>query len=166
LEIRKLALASIFSSLYAVLVLALAGISFQLVQLRVADALVPLSIVFGWPVVFGVTVGCVIGNVVSPMPSIVTDITFGSIANFIASFLAWKIGCRKSGKITTNEFLGCSTATIVITFIVGTYLAIITEMELWIWWLGIAIGSIFSINILGYMLIQIMKKVGLISNAV
>jgi len=165
LEIRKLALASIFSSLYAVLVLALAGISFQLVQVRVADALIPLSIVFGWPVVFGVTIGCVIGNVVSPMPSIITDITFGSIANFIASFLAWKIGCWKSGKTALNEFLGCSTATIVITFIVGTYLAIITEMEPWVWWLGIGIGSIVSINILGYMLIRIMKKVGLKSNA-
>jgi len=166
LEIKKVALASIFASMYAVLVLALAVISFQLVQVRVADALIPLSIIFGWPVVIGVTIGCVVSNVASPMPSVVADITFGSIANFVASLLAWKIGCWKRGKNVVNEFLGCLAATIVITFIVGTYLATITEMELWIWWLGIGVGSVISINIFGYMLIQAVKKVGIRSNAV
>jgi len=158
LKVKDLALASVFAALYAALVLALAGISFQLVQVRVADALIPLSMVFGWPVAVGVTVGCVIGNVVSPMPSVVTDITFGSIANLIASILAWKIGGGKRGESTVNQLLGCSVATIVITFIVGTYLAMITGMELWMWWLGIGIGSVISINVLGYMIIQIVKR--------
>lgn len=166
MEIKKVALASIFASLYAVLVLALAVISFQLVQVRVADALIPLSIIFGWPAVIGVTIGCVVSNVASPMPSVVADVTFGSIANFVASLLAWKIGCWKRGKSAINEFLGCSAATIVITFVVGTYLAAITEMELWIWWLGIGVGSVISINVLGYTLIQAVKRVGIGSNAV
>jgi len=49
-------------------------------------------------------------------------------------------------------------ATLVITFIVGTYLAILTEMELWIWWLGIFIGSLISINLVGFLTLQFMKK--------
>jgi len=155
---RNLALTAVFAALYAVLVLALAGISFQLIQLRIADALIPLSIVFGWPVIVGVTVGGAIANVASPMPSVLTDITFGAIANFIASLLAWRIGRLKLKGNPTSELIGCLTATAVITFIVGTYLAVLTQMELWVWWLGIGIGSIISINILGYALIQMLKR--------
>jgi uncharacterized membrane protein len=158
LKVKDLALASIFAALYAVLVIFLAVISFQLVQVRLADALIPLSIVFGWPAIVGVTIGCVVSNVVSPMPSVVIDVTLGSIANLTASFLAWKVGRLKRRESLLNEFLGCSAATIVITFIVGTYLAIITEMELWVWWLGVGFGSVVSINVLGYTLIQVMKR--------
>jgi len=162
LHSRDLALTAVIAALYAVLVLALAGISFQLVQVRVADALIPLSMLLGWPVVLGVTFGGAIANVASPMPSVLTDITFGSLANFIASLLAWRIGGWKTTKTmidSANEFFGCLAATVVVTLIVGTYLAILTEMEMWVWWLGIGVGSLVSINILGYTLIQVMKKV-------
>ena len=158
METKSIALASLFAALYAVLVIVLAPISFQLVQVRVADALIPLSIVFGWPCVVGVTIGCAVSNVISPMPSIIADITFGSIANFIASFLAWKVSGLKRRKSPVNEFFGCSAATAVITFIVGTYLAVMTEMELWVWWLGMGIGSVISINAIGYTLVQGIKK--------
>jgi len=158
LKTKSIALASLFAALYAVIVLVLAPISFQLVQVRVADALIPLSIIFGWPAVVGVTIGCVVSNVISPMPSIIADIIFGSIANFIASFLAWKVGGLKLRKGAVNEFLGCLVATTVITFVVGTYLAIMTEMELWVWWLGVGIGSVISINVMGYTLVEVIKK--------
>jgi len=146
--------------MYAVLVLALAGISFQLVQVRVADALIPLSIVFGWPAIIGVTIGGAVANVASPMPSVLTDITLGSIANFVASLLAWRIGRSRLINEVVNEFLACVVATAMITFIVGTYLAILTEMELWVWWFGIGVGSMISINILGYTMVQVVKMVG------
>ena len=159
LDSRDLALTAVFAALYAALVLALAGISFQLVQVRVADALIPLSMLLGWPVIIGVTVGVVVANVVSPMPSVIVDVSLGSAANLIASLLAWKIGKLKLSGEAASEFLGCVASTFVITFIVGTYLAMLTEMELWVWWLGIGVGSIISISILGFALIQVIKKV-------
>ncbi|MEM3627019.1 MAG: QueT transporter family protein [Candidatus Bathyarchaeia archaeon] len=155
---RGLALTAVFAALYAVLVLALAGISFQLVQVRVADALIPLSMIFGWPVIIGVAVGAVVANVATPMPSVLVDVTFGSLANLIASLLAWKVGNSKWLNKVAGEFLGCVCSTLAVTFIVGTYLAVLTKMELWIWWLGIGIGSVISINIIGYMLMRIIKK--------
>ncbi len=159
LRSRDLALTAVFAAIYAVFVIAFAGVSFQLVQVRVADALIPLSILFGWPVALGVTIGCAIANFTSPMPSALIDITFGSIANLIASLLAWRIGGWKVIPKNASEFLGCLSATLVVTFIVGTYLAVLTEMELWVWWLSIGIGSLVSINIFGYALVQIMKRI-------
>ncbi|HML02042.1 MAG TPA: QueT transporter family protein [Candidatus Bathyarchaeia archaeon] len=227
---KNLALIAIFAALYATLVIALAGISFQLVQVRIADALIPLSIVFGWPVVAGVTIGCVISNVVSPLPSVITDVTLGAFANFCASLAAWRIGLLKpqrtpdlslaftlgtllagltifawitrsgmlftgpwfsdvgwtrlnsvfssvlligflvaavwaasrlEGKDKLNRFLGCLAATLVVTFVVGTYLAVITAMELWIWWIGIGIGSLISICGIGYPLVEVLKRIQL-----
>jgi uncharacterized membrane protein len=230
LNVKDLALTTVFAALYAVLVIALAGISFQLVQVRVADALIPLSIVFGWPVVIGVTLGCVISNVVSPLPSVLVDITFGAIANFFASLIAWRIGVwrrlstfdvsvpftlitllvgltifcwtvqnttfftgpwfsnnelglfnsvlsslffvgfsitviltgtfLRSRKIVSH-FLGCLVAALVVTFVVGTYLAVITQMELWIWWFGIGVGSLISICGIGSALLEILRRIKL-----
>jgi uncharacterized membrane protein len=157
IDSKAIALTAVFAALYAVLVLALAGISFEIVQVRVADALIPLSMVFGLPAVFGVTIGGAVANIASPMPSVMTDVALGSLANFIAGIVAWKIGASKVKK-NLNEFFGCLTATVIITFIVGTYLAWLTEMELWIWWLGIGIGSIISITILGYILVRILQR--------
>jgi uncharacterized membrane protein len=230
LNVKDLALTTVFAALYAVLVIALAGISFQLVQVRVADALIPLSIVFGWPAVIGVTVGCVISNVVSPLPSVLVDITFGAVANFFASLLAWRIGRWKrrstfnvsipftliillvgltifswavqntsfftgpwffnselvlfNGVLSSlifvgflimlilvssflrardglSPFLGCLSAALIVTFVVGTYLAVITEMEPWIWWFGIGVGSLISICGIGYSLLEILKRIKL-----
>jgi uncharacterized membrane protein len=173
---KNLALTAIFAALYAALVIALAGISFQLVQVRVADALIPLSMVFGWPAVAGVTIGCVISNVVSPLPSVITDITLGALANFCASLAAWRIGLWKqqtasdmvvladSQLMTRNRlshFLGCLAASLIVTFVVGTYLAVITAMELWIWWLGIGTGSLISMCGIGYPLVEVLKRIHL-----
>lgn len=157
---RAVALTVVFAALYAVLVLVFSSLSFGLAQVRIADALIPLSVIFGWPAVTGVTLGCLIGNVVSPMPSIITDMSLGALANFVASVLAWKIAAQKRDSMI-SDFLGCIMATIAITFIVGTYLAILTEMELLIWWLGIFTGSLISINLIGYLILQFMKKAGL-----
>lgn len=161
LNAKDLALTAIFAALYAGLVVALAGISFQLVQVRVADALIPLSIVFGWPAVIGVTVGCVISNIVSPLPSIIVDITLGAIANFFASLLAWRVGLHPKMNSWLSYFLGCLAAAVIVTFVVGTYLAVITEMELWIWWLSIGIGSLISICGIGYLLVGALKRIQL-----
>ena len=121
--------------------------------MRIADALIPLSMVFGWPAIIGVSIGCIIGNVVSPLPSVLTDMTFGALANFLASFFAWRI-IKIRGLNWKNVFLGFAVATITVTFIVGTYLAVLTGVELWIWWLGIGAGSVISIVVLGYILVQ------------
>ncbi len=230
MNVKNLALTTVFAALYAVLVVALAGISFQLVQVRVADALIPLSIVFGWPAVVGVTIGCVISNIVSPLPSVMIDITLGAFANFCASLVAWRIGVWKrrstfgigvsvtlaiilasltifswdiqnvaffvcpwfsnsrlmlfNGVLNSlffvgflvivvwaasyfmtkgrlNNFLGCLAAALVVTFVVGTYLAAITEMEPWIWWLGIGVGSLISMCGIGYPLVEILKRIQL-----
>ncbi|MGD8506455.1 MAG: QueT transporter family protein, partial [Candidatus Bathyarchaeota archaeon] len=93
METRDLSLALIFAALYSVAVVGLAPISFGPVQLRIADCLIPLAALFGWPVIAGVTVGCLLGNAyfwLGPQ-----DVILGPIANLIAATLIFLLRKRQ-----------------------------------------------------------------------
>src|SRR5205807_4536209 len=116
---RNLALAAVFGALYAALVVAFAPISNLPIQVRVADALMPLAILFGWPVIVGLGIGALAGNFLAdsitgfPSASIGLDMVGGSLVNLLAGFLACKSG-RQGGKIG-NRNASWSVAKIVQT---------------------------------------------------
>ena len=159
LRSRHIALTALIAGAYAALVIGLIQFSFALVQVRVADALIPLSVLFGWPAILGVTLGCVVANAFTPMPLAIVEVTLGPLANFLASYLAFKIS-KLNLNAKYSDFVSCFASTLVITFIVGTYLALITEMPVWIWWISLFIGSFISINIIGLALLKLLRKYG------
>jgi len=59
-------LTALLAALYALGVTLLAPISFEIFQIRVADMLLPLAIVFGMPAVVGLSVGTIVANLSSP----------------------------------------------------------------------------------------------------
>ena len=141
-----MALIAIFAALYAIGVITLAPISYGIIQVRIADALIPLSAIFGFPAILGVTIGCLVANIYSPFGAI--DIIGGTTANFVASWLAYKL--RK------NTLVATTVATLAITVIVGSYLTILLGIP--IIFISILIGSFISINVIGGTLIVILKK--------
>lgn len=156
---RFFAEASLFAALYAVCVLLLAPISFGVFQVRVADALIPLSILLGWPVVAGVTLGNVVANALGS-PFGIVDVLGGTAANFVASYLAMKIAHLR---FRGSWLLGCTSANAAVSIIVGGYLTWLAQIPLDspIWELpivGVLIGSTVSINIVGYLLLKALKR--------
>jgi len=140
--------AAAFAALYAVGVIFLAPISFQIVQVRLADALLPLSMLFGWPAIIGLTLGGFVANFYGGLGPI--DIVGGAAANFIATLLAWRIAGKKNG---IRQVLGVIVQIISITFIVGTYLSYLFGMPLEAGWLGVFLGSGVAIGILGSLIL-------------
>ena len=67
MDSKQIALTSIFAALYAIGVVFLAPFSYGLIQVRIADALLPLSIVFGMPVVIGLSLGTFIANILNQL---------------------------------------------------------------------------------------------------
>jgi uncharacterized membrane protein len=118
LDVKTVSLAAVFASLYAVLVIFLANVSSGPIQLRVADCLLPLAALFGWPVIWGATLGCLVGNAVGGIIAFGSlnpfDVVFGPIANFIATLVIFALKKRK--------LLGCILASLIIGVIVGGYL--------------------------------------------
>jgi len=158
LSTKKLAIMAIFAALYAVGVIFLAPISFGLTQVRIADAMLPLSIIFGFPSALGLTIGCLVSNVYGGLGAI--DIFGGAVANLIACVLAWYIG-RNGGRI--RRFAGTVVQTTVIALIVGYYLAPILSVPVEISILGVLIGEVISINIIGFPLLEAIKRTKIFS---
>jgi len=69
---RGLLLELSFAAICAVAVVALGSISYAVIRIRIADALIPLSIVFGLPVVLDVTLGNIAEKRLSELGSIIT----------------------------------------------------------------------------------------------
>ena len=164
LSSRDVALAAMFAALYAGLVAALPSISFHVFQVRVADALLPLAIPFGWPAIVGFTVGCFVGNFAGlwagiPLSGVLVDAPGGAAANFIACYLAYRLG---HGSQDRKRLMAATLViTAVLTAIVGTYLPLLLGWPIWMGWLGIFLGSFVAVNLMGYLLLLAVMKVGL-----
>jgi uncharacterized membrane protein len=152
---KDLALTAVFAALYAAGVIFLAPISFGIYQVRVADALLPLSVIFGMPVAFGTGLGCLVANVYGGLGII--DIVGGAVANFVACTLAWFVG----GMSVARRFMACFVEAATITMIVGGYLALIFNVPAELGLFGIFVGSIIAINILGFAILEAMHRSGI-----
>ena len=154
-----MSLTAIFTSLYAIILIALAPISFGPVQLRVADCLIPLAALFGSPVITGVTVGCFLGNAYYWLGP--HDIILGPIANLIAATLIFLLRRR--------QFFACVAGALPIGIIVGSYLWLffpppdIFGLSMPIWTAMIAsitISSLVAMAAIGYALLKALSRPG------
>ncbi len=163
---RNLALAAVFGALYAALVIGFAPISNLPIQVRIADALMPLAILFGWPAILGLGIGTVVGNFAAdsitgfPSASIGLDIVGGSLVNLLAGFLAWKIGSRnwRIRNWNVSWFTATLVETALISVVVGGYLSIVFSISLALSILGILVGEVIAINIGGFVLLNIIGR--------
>jgi uncharacterized membrane protein len=152
---RDLALAAMLAALYAVGVVFFAPISFQVIQVRVADALLPLSVLFGPAAVAGLGLGVFIGNLYASSFGWV-DVIGGTVANVVATAIAWFVGRRS---FRGAWVLATSIETVVITMIVGTYLAPLTHTPLVLSLLYVLVGEIAAVGIGGYILLRAVGRV-------
>ena len=142
-------LTAVLAALYAVGVIVLAPISFQVFQVRVADALLPLAILFGWPGILGLSLGAFVANMFGGLG--VVDIVGGSVANLVAGYVAWKVAAD-GGRRRVLVAIGLQILTV--TAIVGTYLSYILALPLGITWFGVLLGSIVAVGFLGSLLLR------------
>ena len=139
------------------MVIVLAPISYGPVQLRVADCLISLVALFGWPVVVGVTVGCFLGNAYIWLGAY--DVFLGPIANFIAAVVILLL--------RRHRLLACVVGALPIGAIVGGYLWLffpppdIFGLNLPAWTamiVSITISSWIAMVVIGYSLLTILSR--------
>ena len=87
LSVRRLVRCAVIAAVYVVVCLVLAPFSYGAVQVRVAEALCLLP-VFGAEYIIGVTLGCLLANLLG---STVIDVVFGTLATLMACLVTYKL---------------------------------------------------------------------------
>lgn len=164
----KIALMAIIAALYSTLVWFFAYISFAPGQARIADCLIPQTFIFGYPCVIGLTIGGFLGNFISMYGPI--DLIVGPLANFLAALFGYLIEKRNHStgfrRVLKTQF-AITIQTLINTFVVGTILGLYQTNGIFdlsvlsIWWLGLLIGSLISMNLLGFLIYEALRKTNL-----
>jgi uncharacterized membrane protein len=168
IDSKDVTLTAVFAALYVVInVLQMSSIGnptiYGPIQLRVADCLIALTALFGWPIVGGVTLGCLLTNAyyfLGPQ-----DVILGPIANLMAASVILLL--------RRHRFFACVAGALPIGLVVGAYLSIffpfLTPPEalsalpaIAAMIVSLTISSLVAIAGIGYLLLWVLSRHGII----
>ena len=160
---RNLTLAALIAAVYTAVSLALLPLSFGVVQVRVAEALTLLP-VFSPAAVWGVTVGCLLTNLIGVFTGAVLppDILVGTAATLLAALctrrlrhLQWRglpVLAVLPPVLLNALFVGAELTWMFYTFTPGAFLFNA---------LSVGVGELLSCGILGLGLVWTIRRLGL-----
>ena len=149
----QIVLTAVFAAIYSIGVVFLAPISFQIFQVRIADALLPLAMIFGWPAVLGLSLGAFVANVFGGLGPV--DMIGGALANFVGTFAAWQLVRHRGARWAP---IGIVLEILAVTLIVGSYLSYLLAIPIEISWLGILLGSLVAMGALGSIILYALSR--------
>jgi uncharacterized membrane protein len=161
LDSRDLVLTGVFAALYvAINVLQMNTVGnptvYGPIQLRIADCIIPLAALLGWPVIGGVTLGCLLTNGYYFIGA--TDVALGPLANLVAATIIFLL--RK------HHFTACVVGALPVGFIVGGYLWLFFPppdvfgiLPVWLGMIvSVTISSLIAIAGFGYVLLSLLSR--------
>lgn len=162
IDSRDLTSTAIFAALYVVInilelfVVGSPVFTYGPIQLRVADALIALAALFGWPVIGGVTLGCFVTNAYYFLGA--PDVILGPVANLVAALIVMLL--RK------HKLFACVVGALPIGVIVGGYLwmffpppDIFGALPAWAGMIiSITVSSLIAVAVIGYILLSTLSR--------
>lgn len=147
---KNLCLSAVIAALYAALTLAFQPIGYGAVQFRISEAMTLLPVLFPQAIP-GLTLGCLISNLFSPLGVSVYDVVFGTLATLIAATLTWRM--------RGNIWLKALPPVLCNAVIVGMVLTYAYGIDiLWMNMLTVGFGEAVVCYALGVPLIKLLKK--------
>ena len=145
---RTLVRAAVYAALYAVLTLApgLSAIAYGPVQFRVSEALMVFAC-FDPVAVVGLTIGCAIANLGSPMMPV--DTVVGPLLTLVAGLVMYRIGPR---------VVALAAPVVVNAFGVAAMLALVLELPYWVSAVWVGIGEAAVLFTLGLALFLAVRR--------
>ena len=153
---QEIALTSLIAAAYGAGTIAIAPIGFGPVQVRITDALIPVSYHkrIGKAGILGVTLGCVIANTISPYG--LPDLVIGTLANLLASSFSYL--CRHIPSYKGKLLATLIPAIIIAVFVAGVLLSAIYGAPFAATMAAITAGEIASCVVIGLPLLMALEK--------
>ncbi|MBR3151890.1 MAG: QueT transporter family protein [Erysipelotrichaceae bacterium] len=159
---KTLTRVALIAAVYTVISLVLAPISFGNIQVRFAEALTLLPLIYQ-PAIAGVTLGCFLTNLIGALmgfnPTGLLDAVIGTAATLIAAIITWR--CRNK-KVAGLPLISILAPVVLNFFFVGAELAFLLMPENVVWGTlifgaEVAIGELVAVAV-GYLLIGLLSK--------
>ncbi|MEM2999250.1 MAG: QueT transporter family protein [Candidatus Bathyarchaeia archaeon] len=131
------------------------------IQLRLADFMIALAALFGWPIIGGATIGCFLTNAYYFLGA--PDVILGPLANFVAAWLVLRLRKRR--------LLACVIGALPIGLIVGGYLwlffpppEVLGSLPAWAGMiLSITASSFIAVAVIGYLVLSVLSRPNIIT---
>jgi uncharacterized membrane protein len=146
---RQIFFVSVLAATYAVVTVMSGSLAYSWVQVRISEALTPLPYLLGFPAVIGLTLGCIIANVFSPVG--LPDLVFGPLLTLVAGVLSWKLNFGR-------RFIACLYPVVVNAFGVSAYLAGFYGVQYEVSVLTIGVGESIAAVLVGYPLLRAIER--------
>ena len=162
--IKRMTMIALVAALYVTISIALAPISFGNIQVRIAEALTLLPILFV-DGISGVTLGCFLTNLVGTILGVNVlgplDILFGTLATLIAAILTYYL---RNYQIKGISYLSLLPPIIINGIIIGAELTYVlsptfTLPYFLLFTIEVAFGQAIAILVFGLPLLQYLKKI-------
>lgn len=152
--VKRLVLTAIIATVYAVVTLELAPISYGAVQFRISEIMVLLAF-FDPFYIGGLTLGCFIANIVGPNG--IMDAIFGTLATFISVYaISLTRKFIKNNKVSL--VIASLWPTIFNGVIIGCMLNFLYQLPLVLSIGEVAIGEFIVVTIIGVPVIKLIKN--------
>jgi len=146
----RVVMMSIVASLYASMTVALGSFGYSWIQIRLSESLTPLPFLLGLSSVAGLTLGCIIANMFSPVG--LPDMIFGPMLTLLAALLSWKFSFRR-------KTIACIYPVLINSVGVSAYIASFYNVPYVLSLLSIAFGEFVAAVLIGYPLLRVMERI-------
>ncbi|NLA57651.1 MAG: QueT transporter family protein [Firmicutes bacterium] len=148
MDTRKLVRAAFIAAVYILLVYIFAGVSFGIFQLRPAEALTLLPILYpeAVPALF---VAVMLSNILGGLGP--WDVFGGSLVTLLAAWLTHRY---------RHSWIAYASPIICNALLISIYLHLIFEVPYWLAVVGIGVSEAFSVLVLGIPLLKLLERRG------
>jgi uncharacterized membrane protein len=150
-----IATAAIYAAMYVALALLFNPISYGAINLRVANVLIGLVPIIGWPAVLGQTLGVFIANQPALGDPLGPIDLINVIPSFLFSLLLWKLRDK-------SVFLGLTLYSVALGITVSYALNYAFKLPLAVEIPQVTVGVFIATAILGYILFKSVKRLGVL----
>ncbi|NLO89767.1 MAG: QueT transporter family protein [Clostridia bacterium] len=143
---KRLVRAGVIAAVYVALCVVLQPISYGVIQLRIAEAMTVLPILYR-EAVLAIFVGVLLANIYGGLG--IADIVVGSLTSLVAAYLTY---------VFRNSWAAYLPPILLNAFIVSIYLHILLNFPYWATVLSIGVSQTIVVFGLGYPLIRYLRR--------
>lgn len=147
--------AAVYAAMYVALALVFGPISYGPINLRVANVLMGLIPLIGWPAVLGQTLGVFIANQPALGDSLGPIDLLNVIPSFLFSLLLWKL-------MNKSVFLGLTLYSVALGITVSFALNYAFNLPLLVGIPQVTAGVFIATAVFGYLLYRSVKRLGVL----